>query len=122
MILKDIDTQLKRLYCTGEHDDYLSIGTWFTIEGDPINLRYVQEDHKISRITTNSNFTEWIAWHTDGWRKASPLIEELVGPYGVQWDQDNGILFIRFHRNEMTIAQAILRLMQAVYIVGAVEF
>lgn len=122
MILEHIDQQLEKLYCTSQLSDSISIGTWYYIEGDPINFQYYQEDEKFSRIVTNRNFSEWIAWHTDGWRKAAPVIRKIVEPYGVQWDNEDGRLYIRFHRNEMTLAQAIMRLQQAVFVIGAIEY
>ena len=122
MILEEISKQLDRLYCPHDLRDGVSIGTWHTIEGDPINFLFYQEDNKYARIATNNNFSEWMAWCTDGWRKKAPVIERLARPYGVQWDNEEGRLFIRFRRNEMSIAQAILRLQQAVFVVGSMEY
>ena len=68
---------------------------------------------------THRNFSEWVAWSTGSWKRAAPDIQRLAARYGVQWDNENGALFLRFRRNEMSAAQAILRLQQAVYAVGA---
>ena len=118
-MLQEINDQLEKLYCTGEYWGKVSIGTWYRIEGDPINFYFTLEDDKYARITTNQNFSEWIAWCTCGWRKATPTIERLAAMYAVQWDPEDGVLFIRFRRNEMTLAQAIMRLQQAVFVVGS---
>lgn len=122
MILEDINEQLDRLYDTYALRDSISIATGYTIEGDPINFLFHQEDDKYACITTNDNFSEWMAWSTDGWCAKAPMIERLARPYGVRWDIENGRLFIRFRRNEMSIAQAVLRLQQAVFIIGSAEF
>ena len=118
-MLQKINEQLEKLYCTYERGDCVSIGTWYTIEGDPVNFSFRQEDDKYARITTNRNFAEWMANCTGNWRKATPLIVQLAAMYGVQWDPEDGCLFIRFRRNEMTLAQAIMRLQQAVFVVGS---
>lgn len=122
MILEDINRQLDRLYCTDDLKDGVSIGTWYTIEGDPINFIFYQEDEKYARIVTNASFSEWMAWCTNGWRKKAPVIERLAAFYGVQWDNEEGRLFIRFRRNEVSIAQAILRLQQAVFVVSSFDY
>ena len=121
MILKEISSQLDKLYCTSDLSDGISIGTHISFEGDRVNFCYLQEDEKYSRIVTNRNFSEWIAWSTGNWRAAAPIIEHLAKPYGVQWDNDEGALFIRFRRNEMTLTQAVIRLQQAVFVIGSLE-
>ena len=121
-MLEEIDKQLSDLYCTRDSRGGISIGTWYTIEGDPVNFLFSQEDDKYCIISTNDNFSEWMAWITDGWREKAPVIGQLAGFYGVQWDNEKGRLFIRFRRNEMTLAQGIMRLEQAVFTVGTTEF
>ena len=122
MILQDINKQLDKLYSTTQCADHISIGTRFTVEGDPVNFLFYQDGSKYCSIVTNRNFSEWIACSTNGWRKAAPLIEKAVKPYGVQWDNEEGRLYIRFRRNEMTVAQALLCLQQAVYVICEIEF
>jgi hypothetical protein len=121
MILEDISRQLDNLYCTNDLSDGISIGTHISFEGDRINFCYQQEDEKYARIVTNRNFSEWMAWCTGNWKAAAPMIEQLAKPYGVQWDNEEGALFFRFRRNEITIAQAVLRLQQAVFVIGALK-
>ena len=121
MILHDIDRQLEKLYHTYENRDGINIFTGITLEGDPVSFLFQQEDEKYSRLTTNRNFSAWTAWCTNGWTEAAPKIEKLAAPYGVHWDNDTGSLYIRFRRNEMTLAQAVLRLQQAVAVVGSLE-
>ena len=122
MLLQEIDKQLSKLYSTHELRDCISIGTGYTIEGDPINFLFYQEDEKYSFITTNERFSEWMAWITDGWRSKASIIERYAVVYGVHWDNDKGRLFIRFRRNEMTLAQGIMRLQQAVFLIASLEF
>ena len=118
-MLHKINEQLEKLYCTYELNDAVSIGTWYTIEGDPVNFYFTRETDKYVQITTNEAFSEWIASCTGDRRKAAPTIERLANMYAVQWDPEKGRLFIRFRRNEMTLAQAIMRLQQAVFVVGS---
>lgn len=121
MILQDIDRQMDKLYCTYESFEGISIATRITFEGNPVNFLFQQEADKYARLTTNRNFSEWIAWCTNGWTQAAPRIQKLAAHYGVRWDNDNGSLYIRFRRNEMTLMEAIMRLQQAVAVVGALE-
>ena len=119
MIIRDIDRQMETLYSTYENREGLFIATGITFEGDPVNFQFLQEDDKYSCLATNRNFFEWMVWCTGDLKKASPQIEKIAAIYGVGWDADAGRLYIRFRRNEMTIAQAILRLQQTVSVVGA---
>ena len=119
MILQDINRRMEMLYRTFDSYEGIGIVTGITYEGDPVNFQFCQEDDKYARITTNRNFSEWMEWCTGDWQAAAPKIERLAAPYGVQWDSEEGKLFIRFRRNEMTLAQAVLRLQQAVAVVGA---
>lgn len=119
MILADISSRLDMLYCTHDLADGISIGTHISFEGDRMNFLYRQEDEKYARIVTNRSFSQWIACCTGNWKAAAPMIERLAKPYGVEWDNENGALFIRFRRNEMTVAQAVLRLQQAVFVIGS---
>lgn len=121
MILQNIDRQLEKLYSTYENHDGINIATGITFEGDPVSFLFLQEDEKYSRLTTNRNFSEWMAWCTNSWTEAAPKIEKLAAPYGVQWDNDTGSLYIRFRRNEMTLTQAVLRLQQAVAVIGSLK-
>jgi hypothetical protein len=120
MILRDINAQLTKLYYIYESSNSIHIATWYRIDGAPINFHFYQEDGKYSRITTNDHFTEWMTCYPDGLDKAAPLIERLAATYGVHWDLENKNLFIQFRRNEMTLAQAVMRLLQAVYLVGSI--
>lgn len=122
MILQEINHQLDQLYCTGDRTPGIRIGTWHTIEGDPINFYFYQEDEKYAKLVTNENFSGWMQWCTDGQEEANAYIDRLAGIYGVKWDREHQCLFLRFRRNEMTLAQAILRLQQAVFVVGSVEY
>ncbi len=120
-MLKEINEQLDSLYRAYEGDNNTGTGIWTHIylEGQPINFRFHQENEKFSRLVTTPNFSEWMAWATGDWKKAAPIIEALAKPYGVAWDNENGVLYLRFRRNEMSIAQAVLRLQQAVCVISA---
>ena len=119
MTLQRINEQLDQLYRTNEAWGTMSIATWYRLEGDAMNFQFTLEDDKYARITTNRNFSEYIAWSTGDWKKAKDVIEKLASIYAVSWDPVNGALFIRFRRNEMTLAQAIMRLQQAVFVIGS---
>lgn len=118
-MLKEIDRQLDTLYRAYEDRSETRIWTHMYLEGDPINFRFYQEDDKFSRLTTDPAFSQWMAWCTGDWKKAASAIEALAKPYGVTWDNDAGILQLRFRRNEMTVAQAVVRLQQAVAVISA---
>lgn len=102
------------LYRAYEDGGCLGIWTHMYLDGAPINFRFYQDNDKVSRLTTGPGFSEWMAWYTGDWKRAAPVIEALAKPYGVSWDNENGSLVLRFRRNEMTIAQAVMRLQQAV--------
>ena len=116
-MLKEISEQLDTMYRVSENGSELNIWTHMSLDGDPINFRFVQIDDKFSRIFTTPNFSEWMACCTGDWKKAAPDIEKLARLYGVEWDNENGVLFLQFRRNEMTIAQGIMRLQQAVAVI-----
>ena len=118
-MLKQINEQLDTLYHAYALSTGIGIQTHIYLEGQPINFRFEQEDGKYSKLVTTGNFAEWMAWATGDWKKAAPTIEALAKPYGVGWDNENGALYLRFRRNEMSIAQAVLRLQQAVFVVSA---
>ena len=118
-MLKEIDKQLETLYEGYDDGAALGIRTHMRLEGEPMNFRFYQEDEKYARLVTSSNFSEWMAWCTGSWKKAAPMIEALAKPYGVAWDNENGALFLRFRRNEMTLAEAVMRLQQAAAVVCA---
>jgi len=118
-VLKEFDHQLNTLYRAYNVGDAIGIRTHMYLEGDPVNFLFYQEDDKYSRLTTTSVFSEWMAWSTGDWKKAAPVIQTLAKPYGVTWDNENGALVLRFRRNQMTLAQAVLRLQQAVAVVCA---
>ena len=118
-MLKEIDKQLETLYRGYDAGTTLGIRTHMRLEGEPMNFLFYQEDEKYARLVTCSNFSEWMAWCTGNWKKAAPMIEALAKPYGVAWDNENGALFLRFRRNEMTMAEAVMRLQQAAAVVCA---
>lgn len=120
MILKDIDKQLEKLYRTYENYNGTVIATGISYEGNPVNFLFNEEDDKYSCISTSNNFSEWMAWRTNGWIKASARIEKIAIVYGVHWDNEKGSLYIRFRRNEMSLAEAVIRLQQAVAVVGSI--
>ncbi|MBQ4037028.1 MAG: hypothetical protein IJC84_02765 [Clostridia bacterium] len=116
-MLKEIREQLDTMFCAYEDRGALDVWTHMTIEGDPINFRFYQEDNKYARLVTPPCFSEWMAYSTGCWSRAASTIEALAEPYGVSWDNENGALYIRFRRNEMSVAEAIMRLQQAVSLV-----
>ena len=116
-MLKDIDKQLDTLYRAYEDRSGVRIWTHMYLEGEPVNFQFIREDSKFSRLTTGPAFSRWMAWCTGDWKGAAPAIEALAKPYGVAWDNENGALYLRFRRNELTLAQAVLRLQQAVAVI-----
>ena len=119
-MLKEINRQLDTLYRAYGDRGEIRIWTHIYIEGDPVNFIFSQEDNKYSRLTTPPVFAEWMAACTGNWRKAAPAIEKLAASYGVAWDNENGALYLRFRRNETSIAEAVIRLHQAVAVVSAI--
>lgn len=118
-MLREIDRQLDTLYRAYEDGAYLGIRTHMYLDGTPVNFRFYQQDDKISRLVTGPNFSEWMACCAGGWKAAASAIEALAKPYGVTWDSENGSLILQFRRNEMTIAQAVMRLQQATAVICA---
>lgn len=118
-MLNEINKQLDTLFQAYDGEYSLGIRTHMYLDGTPMNIRMYQEDDKFSRLVTTPNFAEWIANCTGDWKTAAPAIEALAKPYGVGWDNERGILFLRFRRNELTVAQAVLRLQQAMAVVCA---
>ena len=120
-MLNDFSNQLDTLFRPYDSGDLTTIGTHMRLSGDPMNFIFIQEDDKFSRLTTTANFAQWMACATGDWKKAATTIEALAAPYGVKWDNENGALYLRFRRNELSIAQAILRMQQAAAVVCALS-
>ncbi len=118
-MLKEIAEQLDDLYRA--YSDGCDIGIWshMYLDGTPINFRFYQEDSKVCRLVTGTAFSDWMAWCTGDWEKASRDIEALAKPYGATWDNEKGELSLRFRRNEMSVAEALIRLLQAVAVISA---
>ena len=119
MYLKEVSEQLDGLYSTKDSYNGTNIYPDIFWDGDGMGFLFSLEEDKYARIEVSSNFGEWIACCTGDWKKATPTIRRLAKPYNVEWDEERGILFIRFRRNEMTVGQAVSRLKQAVLVVGS---
>lgn len=119
MYLEKVSIALDSLYATRDYRDSTVIRPHLFFEGDGMTFLFHLESEKYAQIRLSPNFAEWMAWCTDSWKKAAPKITQLAEPYGVQWDNEEGLLFIRFRRNEMTVSEAVLRLHQAALVVGS---
>ncbi|MBQ7045467.1 MAG: hypothetical protein IJN65_03130 [Clostridia bacterium] len=116
-MLNEINKQLDTLFHAYEKNSGTNICTHIYLDGTPMNLIFIKEDGKFSRLVTTPDFSEWMANCTGDYKKATPQIKRLAALYGVEFDSENGSLFLRFRRNEMTIAQAVMRMVQAIYLV-----
>lgn len=122
MILQDLCSQLDRLYqTTPYYEDQILIYPSLFFDGDGMRFTFRLEEDKYARIEISENFGEWMACYPGGWKAVEPHIRRFTEPFGVEWDGERGILFIRFRRNEMSVAQAVLRLEQAALVVGNLE-
>lgn len=119
MYLEQVSNALDELYSTWDYFDSTIIHPKLYFDGDGMTFLFRLESDKYAEIRLSPNFAEWMAYATNGWKKAAPRIEQLAAPYGVSWDNEAGVLYIRFRRNEMTVAQAVLRLHQAALVVGS---
>lgn len=120
-MLTDIKQQLGTLYSVYDAGTCLGIRTYIYLDGEPVNFLFYQEDSKYARLVTGPNFSQWMACCTGDWKKAAPTIEKLAAFYGAAWDTELGALVLRFRRNEMTVAQAVLRMQQAVAVICALD-
>lgn len=116
---EQITKQLDTLYSPYKKGNEIYIFTHTYFDGTPVNFRFYREDNKFSVISTDGNFSEWMANCTGDWKKASPVIRSLAKIYGASWDNESGTLYLRFRRNEMSVAQAVIRLQQAVAVIGS---
>ena len=97
----------------------IHISSGVRMSGDGMPCRICFEEDKYCRISTVNPFDEWMAFVLrDGWYSSTDQIREIAGHFGVQWDEKEGCLFIRFRRNEMSITQAMIRLHTAMRIIG----
>lgn len=119
MNLKEVNKQLNSWFDTRNSHDGIIIYPEIFFDGEEIGFLFSQKEDKYAHIQTTANFGERVAFCTDGWRKVTPVIQDLIRPYGVNWDENRGVLFIQFRRNEITITQAVMRLTQAVFVVGS---
>ena len=112
MFLKDVTNQMNTLFATSDGDGYTTIDPHINYQGDKITFRFYLEDDKYSRIELSPNASEILA-NCSGGNSAEAIMSKLSKPYNVEYDREKCVLFIRFRRNEMTLAEAILRLEQA---------
>lgn len=120
MFLKEVSETLDCLYNSKELHDHTVIFPKVRFDGDSMFFRFRLEEEKYCLLETSDNFGEWLACCTpDGWKEAAPVIRRLAQPYGVDFDPATGRLFIRFRRNALTLAQAVLRLEQAMLVTGS---
>lgn len=119
MYLDTVSKALDGLYSTRDHIDSTIIYPGLSFDGDGMTFLFRLESDKYAELRLSPNFAEWMAYCTNGWKQAAPAIAQLAAPYGVQWDNEEGVLYIRFRRNEMTVSQAVLRLHQAALVVGS---
>ena len=107
------------LFQAHAHAGYTQISSGVRFDGDSMPCRIFFEEDKYCRITSANPFDEWLAFTLrDGWMVATPQIQEIANHFGVQWDEKEGCLFIRFRRNELSITQALIRLHTAMRIIG----
>ena len=115
-IEKYVGENLFRAYPAGNQT---RISSGIHMGGDGMPCRISFEEDKYCRLSTVNPFDEWMACALrDGWNSATEQIREIAGHFGVQWDEREGCLFIRFRRNEMSITQAMIRLHTAMRIIG----
>ncbi len=120
MFLKEVSEMLDYLYAGKDLRDHTIIFPKVRFDGDSMFFRFRLEEEKYCLLETSDNFGEWLACCTpDGWKEAVPVIRRLADPYGVEFDAVKGRLFIRFRRNELPLAQAVLRLEQAMLVTGS---
>lgn len=120
MFLKEVSDTLDNLYDAADMHDHTAIVPNIHFDGDGMFFRFRLEEDKYCTLESSDNFGECLACCApDGWKEAAPVILRYTKPYGVQFDDVNGRLFIRFRRNELTLAQAVLRLEQAMLVTGS---
>ena len=119
MNLKEVNHRLNSWPDTQNSPDGIIIHPEIFFDGEEICFLFTQKEDKCARIQTTANLGERLACCTNDWKKATPIIQDLIRPYGVNWDENQGVLFLQFRRNEMSITQAVMRMIQAVFVVGS---
>lgn len=120
MFLEEVKNQLDTLFDTSDGNGYTTIDPHINYQGDKITFRFYLEDDKYSRIELSPDTSEILAYCAGG-NSAEAIMSKLSKPYNVEYDREKCVLFIRFRRNEMTLAEAVLRLEQATLVAISVN-
>lgn len=120
MFLEEAKNQMSTLFDTSNRDGYTTIDPHINYQGNKITFRFYLEDDKYSKIELSPNAREILA-NCAGGNSAKPIMQKLCAPYKVEYDSEKCVLFIRFRRNEMTLAEAVLRLEQATLVAISVN-
>ena len=118
MQFDELNRLLNGLFDTRDGGDCVFISPWIHFDGEGTVFRFTMEDRHTCRIETDRNFTDWFGYITLDWEDYREEIAMVTTRFGTEWDATRGVLSISFRRNEMPLAEALLKLEQCMLILS----
>lgn len=116
---KEINSALSSIYDV--RGDRIIPGTFW--DGDGCTMIFESEDNKYIRISSDENFeafTEQV--FIECYEEYKEYVSDINERYGTLWDPRRRQLYIRFRRNDMSIAEAVTKLHGAMMLVAALDW
>ena len=114
---------LNSLFETAAGDGYVIISPHVSLDGEGTVFRLYRLDSHTCRITTDKSFAEWYGYASTGYEgRYAALTDALCKRCGLEWDAETLTLSITFRRNQYGLAEALMRLENAVLFFGGLIF
>ena len=108
MDYKELKEALNGLYFS-KNGDYISTGYYLNGEALGFHISFLED--KYVRICTNEAFALWFEnVYVVEREEYMPFVERICNRFGVAWSDGERCLFIKFRRNELSLAEAVTRL------------
>ena len=95
---------------------YIRTGTF--LEGEGVNFIFYPDGTHFCRIQTDENFSDYYKYFIGG-ESYTDEVAPLLSRFGVKLDREGGVLYIRFRRNEISVAEAICKLHAAMLMLSS---
>ncbi len=102
-------------------DNKILISTPHNFDGEYAGVYFEEcEGHSV-RLTSHENFNDWMDHLTLYPEYYSKEVEAISKRYGTEYSFSENRLTLKFRRNEMTLAEGIMRISKAMYLLGSLK-
>ncbi|MBQ9070733.1 MAG: hypothetical protein IJY23_05235 [Clostridia bacterium] len=115
----EIESVLHEIYDV--RSGFIIPGTFW--DGDGCKILFEQEEDKNIRLSSCENFeafTEQV--FIDNFEDYTEYVSKINKRFGTAWDSKRRQIYIRFRRNDMSIAEAVTRLHGAMMLIAALDW